>query len=134
MIAVQNRNNKFSSVLSYSQLLIPVRTLLSKYMRLSSILVKCFFKANDLNIFGMEPLQRVNFNKKLALLSQKKCVYCPMMTDLKISDGFKAVYIYIYLLWRDYILRFLQDSFQWKECQDIIQSLDSLNWLKDYSF
>lgn len=74
MIAVQNRNNKFSSVLSYSQLLIPVRTLLSKYMRLSSMLVKCLFKANDLNIFGMEPLQRVNFNKKLVLLSQKKNV------------------------------------------------------------
>ena len=74
VIAVQNRNNKFSSVLSYSQLLIPVRTLLSKYMRLSSMLVKCLFKANDLNIFGMEPLQRVNFNKKLVLLSQKKNV------------------------------------------------------------
>lgn len=91
-MAVQNRNNKFSSVRSYSQLLIPVRTLLSKYMRLSSMLVKCLFKANDLNIFGMEPLQRVNFNEKLALLSQKKkSVYCQMMTDLKISDGFKAV-------------------------------------------
>lgn len=60
MIAVQNR-----------QLLITIRTLLSKYMRLSSMLVKCLFKANDLNIFGMEPLQRVNLNKKLALLSQK---------------------------------------------------------------
>ena len=35
------------------------------------MLVKCLFKANDLNIFGMEPLQRVNLNKKLALLSQK---------------------------------------------------------------
>lgn len=77
MIAVQNRNNKFSSVLSYSQLLITIRTLLSKYIRLSSMLVKCLFKANDLNIFRMEPLQRVNFNKKLALLSQKKTCLLP---------------------------------------------------------
>lgn len=82
-MAVQNRNNKFSSVRSYSQLLIPVRTLLSKYMRLSSMLVKCLFKANDLNIFGMEPLQRVNFNEKLALLSQKKKCLLPNDDRLK---------------------------------------------------
>ena len=66
VIAVQNR-----------QLLITIRTLLSKYIRLSSMLVKCVFKANDLNIFGMEALQRINFNKKLALLSQKKMCLLP---------------------------------------------------------
>ena len=40
-------------------------------------------KANDLNIFGMEPLQRVNFNEKLALLSQKKKCLLPNDDRLK---------------------------------------------------
>lgn len=76
----------------------------------------------------MVPLQRVNFNKLLALLTHKAYL---LQNDDRFRNLWRIESLIKYLFCERTHTKILQGSFQWKECKDIIQCLDSLSRCKD---